>query len=71
MKSSNTRKHNNIQQAPIYDAQQYQFEEETQPLQENGNSNQNFFDYSKRIETIDRFLKELQSLKQMSFYKTE
>ncbi|CAD8191218.1 unnamed protein product [Paramecium pentaurelia] len=69
MRSSNTRKHRNILQSQINDVQPYQFEEETQPLQENANSNQNFFDYSKRIETIDKFLQEIQSLKQMSFYK--
>ncbi|CAD8096278.1 unnamed protein product [Paramecium sonneborni] len=69
MSSSTFRKHRNILQASLPVAQSQQFEEETQQLPQNINSSQHFFDYSKRIQTIDIFLQDLQKLKQMSFYK--
>ncbi|CAD8180995.1 unnamed protein product [Paramecium pentaurelia] len=68
MSSSYQQKHRNLLQAYI---NAVQFEEETQQLSQNINSSQNFFDYSKKIKTIDKFLRDLQGLKQMPFYKIE
>ncbi|CAD8200936.1 unnamed protein product [Paramecium octaurelia] len=68
MNSGNQRKHRNILQAYINTVQ---FEEETQQMSGNINSSQQFFDYSKKIKTIDKFLRDLQNLKQMPFYRIE
>ncbi|CAD8095947.1 unnamed protein product [Paramecium sonneborni] len=69
MSSSTFRKRRNNLQASMPVDQPQQFEEETQQLSQNINSRQHFYDYSQRIQTIDKFLKDLQKLKQMSFYK--